>query len=128
MSAALAEQQTNAPAICVPAVPAEYIGRARELRARLIAASDTCSAAIDAATARALRRHHRSPVPRLDDLVDLARAWRCSVGAAATGLGHTVLAAMLNRPAMLGGDVFGTRTGWPDLITRSYNVRLRSGG
>ena len=59
-----------------PPVPAEYLGRARELRARLIAASDQCSAAIDAAAARALRRHHRSAVPRPDDLVDLARAWR----------------------------------------------------
>ncbi len=79
MSAALASDLRAAPVEAPaqrPRLPAEYLGRARQFRQRLIASSTVCTATLDRITGKTLRRYNRTPIPRPGALTDLARAWR----------------------------------------------------
>ena len=71
MSAALALRHVR--------VPAESLGRARELMLRIAAAAEVAADAMDAVVAPLLARARRHPVPRTAALIGAARAWRTQV-------------------------------------------------
>jgi hypothetical protein len=56
-------------------VPAEFIGRARDLRRRLVAIEAVAEPAMHHALAPLQRRLQRHPVIRTDTLIDAIRAW-----------------------------------------------------
>ena len=62
-----------------PAVAAEFIGRAREFRARFATADPQTGAAIDQIVLPLRQRSERHPTPRVEQLAGLARQWRALV-------------------------------------------------
>jgi hypothetical protein len=56
-------------------VPAEFVGKARALRSRLLAIDLATGPAIDMITKPVVERWRRHPVPRAETLAGLARIW-----------------------------------------------------
>jgi hypothetical protein len=73
MSAALASPSDWRPGPIAP----EYLGQARSLRDRLKVVNVECSRAIDHIAAPLVARSKRSPIPRREQLTDVAREWAC---------------------------------------------------
>jgi hypothetical protein len=73
MSASLASPPSWRPG----PVDAQFLGQARALRDRLKATSAMCSRLIDAISLPAVKRAKRHPIPRREQLTDIARRWSC---------------------------------------------------
>ena len=73
MSASLASPSDWRPG----PIPPEYLGQARSMRDRLKAVNVECSRAIDHIAAPLVARSKRSPIPRREQLTDVAREWAC---------------------------------------------------
>jgi hypothetical protein len=57
-------------------VDAQFQGLARHMRERLKATASECNTEIDRITAGAVARSRRSPIPRAETLIGVARQWR----------------------------------------------------
>ena len=73
MSASLASPSDWRPGPIEPT----FLGQARSMRDRLKAANVECSRAIDHIAAPLVARSKRSPIPRREQLIDVAREWAC---------------------------------------------------
>ena len=62
--------------VIAPVVPAEFVGLARQFRARVEAGDDDTSALIDAIALPLARRRARHPTPRREHLAGAVRRWR----------------------------------------------------
>jgi hypothetical protein len=58
-------------------VDPQFLGQARAFRDRLKAVSTECSRLIDEIAMPLVRRSRRHPIPRREQLIDVARKWSC---------------------------------------------------